>query len=348
MITLRLFHVTDPFRPIETRTFSAGQIELGRDPAAGWPVEDSACELSRRHCRFHFKEGVVSVRDLSANGVFIGARKRRIERDCEYALAPEEPVYLGQFMVMIEHEAAPAKDCGPRSDDESEAAFNAPLLREPQLNVADIEVGEGWAPADRRGFAVAEAPWLEAFCEGAGIDASAFAGEDPADVARRAGAAYRHAVIGLCDLLGERGALKSHLEMDRTTIGARDNNPFKWADPHRIAIDLLRSGGEPFLQADAAVKASFEDMKRHLICLMAGSRAAVAAAFEEISPVAIEHEAKSQSPLFKGEAYWRTYIARHASALASAHEDAQGPITRAFRTGYERQNRKLDGVATLT
>ena len=47
--------------------------------------------------------------------------------------------------------------------------------------------------------------------------------------------------------MGERTSVKSAYRMDRTTVGAAGNNPFKWADAHRVGVDMLRAGNDGFL-----------------------------------------------------------------------------------------------------
>lgn len=349
MLTLRLFHVTDPFRPIESRTLGAGEVRIGRDPGVDWPVEDAACELSRHHCTVRLKDEKLSLRDLSANGVFVGAARRRLPRDVETMIDFEQPIYLGQFLITVEAALLPANDHEHSAGSSLDAPFHAPMLEEPHLSASDFLVRDNWetqAPAAAR-TQLPDAAFLEAFCEGAGLDPSVFMGEDVADVARRAGAVYRQAVLGLSDLMSERTSLKSEFEMNRTTVGGANNNPFKWAEPHRIALDLLRSGNQPFLSDEAAVKASFEDLKKHLLCLMAGSRAAIAASFEALSPASVEKETDARA-LLKGDRYWRAYQERHAALVAEAHGDAQGVINRAFKTGYEGQVRKLDALSTVS
>ncbi|PZO55578.1 MAG: type VI secretion system-associated FHA domain protein TagH [Alphaproteobacteria bacterium] len=351
MVTLRLFHAADPFRPIETRALAAGVVEIGRDPGVDWLIEDVACELSRRHCALRVSDAGVHVRDLSANGVFVGEERRRLPRDVETLLAAEDALHLGQFMITVDFAMTPANDRAEPQGGSIDAPFHSPMLREPVLSAADFVVSDNWerpSSATPARAALPDAALLEAFCEGAGLDPSVFAGEDPADVMRRAGQVYRQAVLGLADLMGERTSLKSEFEMNRTRVSATENNPFKWADPHRVAVDLLRSGNAPFLSGGAAVNASFQDLKKHLLCLMAGSRAAVAAAFEGLSPSGVEEEAKGHTVLLKGEACWRAFQKRHASLVADARENAQSVINRAFKTGYERHVRKLDGLSTLS
>jgi predicted component of type VI protein secretion system len=352
MVTLRLFHSANPFEAIESRLVANGEIAVGRDPAADWHIEDAACEVSRRHCAILVCEDGVRVRDTSANGVFVGVARRRVEKEVEAPVGYGEPIHLGQYMIVADASAAaPANDVkGP--DGSIDAPFHSPILLEPEVSASSFSVRSAWsdeqpAPSPDR-VCIPDAALLEAFCEGAGIDASAFAAEVPADVMRRAGEAYRQAVIGLCDLMGERTSVKSAYRMDRTTVGASGNNPFKWADPHRVGIDLLRAGNGSFLAGAAAMKDSFEDLKKHLLCLVAGSRAAVAATLEEVGPARIEESVSGRSMLFqiKADACWREFVKRHAQVSADAREDADSAINRAFKAGYERQVRKLDELGT--
>jgi predicted component of type VI protein secretion system len=353
MVTLRLFHNANPFHPIDSRVVAEGEIAIGRDPAADWHIEDAACELSRRHCAILVSEEGVRVRDLSANGVYVGAARKRIAKDFYVQVELDEPIHLGQYMIVAADGAyIPANDTG--EDASIDAPFHSPILHEPEVSASSFVVRSAWSEESASAAAqtprtrLPDAALLEAFCEGAHIDGSMFAGEAPADVMRRAGEAYRQAVIGLCDLMGERTSVKSAYRMDRTTVSASGNNPFKWTDAHRVGIDLLRAGNGSFLSGASAIKDSFEDLKKHLLCLMAGSRAAVAATLEEVSPAAVEDEVKSQSFLFqaKSEASWRTFLKRHAQVSADARENADSAINRAFKAGYERQVRKLDGLGT--
>ena len=353
MVTLRLFHNANPFQAIETRVAADGEIAIGRDPAADWHIEDAACEVSRRHCSIHISADGVRVRDMSANGVFVGSARQRIAKDIYTQVSFDEPIHLGQYMIVVD-EGAPAAANENEPDASIDAPFHSPMLHEPEVSTSSFSVRTAWNDTQPASAPVADRPripdaaLLEAFCEGAGIDASAFAAEVPADVMRRAGEAYRQAVIGLCDLMGERTSVKSTYRMDRTTVSATGNNPFKWADAHRVGIDILRAGNGSFLAGSAAITDSFEDLKKHLLCLVAGSRAAVAATLEEIGPVRIEEGLKGKSMLFqtKVDACWRDFVKRHAQISSDARENADSAINRAFKAGYERQVRKLDELGT--
>lgn len=347
MVTLRLFHSGDPFRSIEARTLAEGEICVGRDASADWRLEDSACELSRRHCTIVATATGVRVRDLSVNGVFLGPDKHRLERDVETELQVDDVIHLGPYMLVIEAPQS-ANDRSAKTDAAPlDAPFHSPILHEPDVSASAFAVRAQWetpAPTPAPGGRLPDAELLEAFCEGAGLDPSLFAGDSPSEVLRRAGAVYRQAVLGLSDLMSERTSLKSAYRLDRTTVGSAGNNPFKWASAERVALDLLRATKGPFLSADAAINESFRDLKKHMLCLMAGSRAALAAAIDELAPERAEESAKGSLLQSRAELAWREYQKRHRSLAADARESADSAINRAFKAGYERQLRRLDDM----
>src|SRR5207237_10407168 len=136
---------------------------------------------------------------------------------------------------------------------------------------------------------------LEAFCEGAGLDASLLSSEDPTEIMRRAGAVYRQMVLGIGDLMAERDRARGQYKLSRTTIGGANNNPFKWAPTQRLAIDLLLAGESSFLSGPAALKASFRDVKKHLVATFAGLRASLRAAVDSFAPAAVEPAAAGRA-----------------------------------------------------
>lgn len=208
-------------------------------------------------------------------------------------------------------------------------------------------------PAAAPVVAVAEAPALsaglfEAFCEGANLDPREFSGEDPAAVLKRAGAVYQQMVLGLGDLLSERTSLKNEYRMIRTTVAVEGNNPFKWSPPRRVAVDLLRGSNEGFLQGPAAVRESFEDLKKHLLCLLAGMRASLASTLSALSPTRIESRLKASPMLLRGNrgaAAWTEFGRVFADFQQQADDNADSQINRDFRAAYERQLRDLDGLS---
>jgi predicted component of type VI protein secretion system len=152
---------------------------------------------------------------------------------------------------------------------------------------------------------------------------------------RRVGAIYQQTVIGLASLMAERTRLKSEYQIERTTISAANNNPFKWAPSRRLAQDLLCSRDDGFLGDAEAVRVSFQDLSQHLAAVARGANAAMDAVLETLSPEAVGAEARSAGFSLKGRAAscWEVHAVRHA-ALSAKTPDQDSPIARAFSAAY--------------
>lgn len=346
-VTLRLFHETDPFRQIEARTLSEGELTLGRDESATWVLDDPERAVSRRHCVLTLTDGGLLLRDVSANGTFLGRDRVRAPADTPTKVEPGETLRLGPYLVVVDGEG-PAEAPGARGNAAFDAPFAHPLLRPVEVDDTALSVPTDWAPSaeppPKAAPSATTGSLLDAFCAGAKLDSSAFSGEDPHEVMRRLGVLYQQMVLGLSDLMDERTSIKAEYRMDRTTVRAEGNNPFKWARPQRLAVDLLKERSDGFLTGSAAVNASFGDLKKHLLCLLAGMRGALIAALEGLSPAEVDERIKGETGLLKNKAAlaWNEYGRTYALFLAQAHDDPDSPMNREFRAAYERQLKALD------
>ena len=334
MFLLKLFHEADPLQPIDAHMIAEGTTIIGRDPGADWVICDPECEVSRKHCAVIVEEGALTLQSMGANGVFRGDGDERLPDGETVPIALGDTFSFGKFRVIV--------DRVPFADRSAQSATHTMVMAAPFGD--SPAVPSDWVDAPDSVPMAGDGSLLEAFCEGARLDASAFSGEDPADVMRRAGAIYRQMVLGLGDLMSERSSVKTHYRMDRTTIGAEDNNPFKWAPTQRLAVDLLlrRDGG--FLSGPAALKASFEDVKRHLLCTFAGFRASLLALLEHGRPARIAGRLEGQSRFLKSQAAtcWEEYEQVHAALDQQIAQDQDGPINQAFITAYEEKMHGLD------
>lgn len=341
MVTLRLFHQDDPFNELEARTLESGELTFGRDGKADWSVEDPAREISRFHCTLSLRDDGLSVSDTSSNGVFVGPQRKRVEPGRPAVVAPGDTLRLGRYMIFVDEAEADGRVFdGP---------FHQPVLRIGEGGEAAIGVRADWASPDiefRQLATAGEGALFEAFCEGARLDASAFSGEDPAEVMRRLGAVYRQMVLGLSDLMTERTVAKGDFNLERTTVRSEGNNPFRWAQAHRVAVDLLKSREDGFLSGPAAVRVSFEDLKKHLLCMLAGLKAAVSSTLDNLSPETVEEQLSGRSFLSRGGAAWSEYARRHAEFKRQAGDDPNSPVNRDFRSAYERRLQELDAMST--
>ena len=343
MVTFRLFHESDPFRQLATRQLDAGELTVGRDEDADWVIPDPERRMSRLHCVLAVQDGRLLLRDTSSNGVFVGEERRRLPPLEPTPVAPGEVLRLGGFLIAVDPEAD--------GRDGFDAPFNQPMLKPMSVSGDALAVPTDWdappaasPPPPSRG--AQEGALLEAFCEGAGLDASAFSGEDPAEVMRRLGAVYRQMVLGLGDLMSERTTLKSEYRMSRTSVRAEGNNPFKWAPAHTVAVDLLKARDDGFLSGPAAVRDSFEDLKKHLLCILAGLRAALGATLEALDPAAVDDLLKGRAFVLQGRnaAAWTEYLRLYDEVRRQADNDPDSPLSRAFRQAYERQLLALDAM----
>lgn len=310
MYVCRLFHRDQPFEQLDARLLggeTAARLSIGRDPAADWSLDDAEGILSRIHFTLACEDDALTLTDSSTNGTFLpdGARA---PRGTPVPLAARDTVRFGALTLLIDR----AADGGaPDNTRIMPAAVAQPMPRE-WLDAPS-------APAEPRPPHRDES-LIEAFCEGAKLDSSGLSGEDPADLMRRVGALYQQTVLGLATLMAQRAAFKGDHDLDRTTIGATDNNPFKWAPTRKLAMALLRLREPGFLSDADAVRACFEDIAHHLDGVAAGGEAALRAALDHLSPQAIETEAEAQGFSLRSRAavYREVHAQRHAALAAGA------------------------------
>lgn len=323
MFVCRLFHRDQPFEQVDARFIADGQMTLGRDPSADWTLADPEGVLSRIHCTLAVEGGTLTLRDSSTNGSWLDDGSRA-PRDVAVPIAPRQAVKLGAFTLLV--------DRPPQADDGA-------ALSSTTLAGAGTALPSDWIDAVRTPAGAAashrDASLLEAFCEGARLDASAFSGEDPVELMKRLGAIYQQTVIGLAGLLAERSRIKGAHHLERTTIGAADNNPFKWTASRRLAQDLLCARPQGYLSAVDAVRASFVDVTAHCAAVVDGAREAVDAAAAHLAPEAIASEAAAAGFSLRGKAAacWDVHGRRHA---ALGKLDGDGIVAAAFRDGYSR------------
>lgn len=327
MFLLRLFLQSDAAQPVGAHMLRDGTTIVGRDPAADWPIADADCEISRHHLEFVYRDGSLVLRPLGANGVFFEGGGERLADGKEVPLALGDAVTFGKYRLVVDSIPFPAR---------SGASFDRTMVFAAPFG-EKAEIPTDWPDADELPCLKSHESLLEAFCEGAKLDVSALSLEEPAEIMRRAGAIYRQMVLGLGDLVSERSVAKADLRMDRTTIDARDNNPFKWAPTRRLATDLLLGKEAGFLSGPAAIKASFEDLKQHMLGTLSGFGAALRAALEALSPEAIHKRLEGQSLFLKSRPVqaWAEYESAHSDLRRQIVEGADGAVNHAFVTAYE-------------
>jgi predicted component of type VI protein secretion system len=325
MVTLRLIDERDPFRPTASRELTQGEMSVGRDPGADWRIDDPDRKLSRIHCVFSVdRDGAVNVRDTSSNGVFRESGDR-LPLGEPMPVKIGDGVRIGNFMIYVDRAMVSPPELSAAVEPPSRAT--TPALDQPPVHDGTL---------------------IEAFCQGAQIDSSHFAAQDPAELFRRLGAIYRETVTGLGGLMEDRSIARQGIDLDRTTIGASHNNPFKWASPARVTLDLLRGGNEAFMSGAEAVASSFRDIRSHLAALSGAARSAITNTLATLDPAAIEEEGARNTSLFstgRAAANWKQYRMLHKQLVQSSEGDAHLALVTALRAADAAARDKADGAA---
>ncbi len=330
MYICRLFHRDRPFEQVDARLIADGRVGIGRDPSADWPLHDPDATLSRLHCVLSVEGGRLLLYDKSTNGVFLrdGARA---PQDAPLELKAGESFWLGTLSILVEQV------------DDAEMDAAATTLLTPSWS-GPTPVASEWAEGPGAS-AHRDASLIEAFCQGARLDASALSSEDPAELMQRVGAIYRQTVLGLAALMADREQVKRTHQLKSTTISARDNNPFKWAPSRKLAEDLLCGREAAFLADAAAVRASFADLSRHMAGLVGGAQAAVDRVTSELDPAGIDTEARANASLLRGRAAVALdMLTKRHARLSGGSGAPDATLQGAFGQGYERASNAVEAA----
>jgi predicted component of type VI protein secretion system len=320
MFICRLFHRDRPFEQIEARLLADGATTVGRDPNADWPLPDPEATLSRLHCTLTVENDRLFLRDTSTNGTLVEGEP--VVRDTTVELRSRQSLHLGSLIIVVDK---------PSQGD----AVGAATTLHAGLEIGRTPVPDRWIDGAQAPVAHRDGPLIEAFCEGAGLDVSGLSGEEPHELMRRVGAIYQQTVLGLATLMSDRARVKSQADLDRTTIAASANNPIKWTPSRKLGQALL-SGNQPgFMAGEDAVRASFEDLGRHMAALAEGANAAANLTARTLAPDTIDAEAREQASLLRSlhVLRWETYLRRYNDLVAG---DGDNALRRAFIEAYAR------------
>lgn len=324
MYMLQLFDADDMLTPVDVRLIRDGILRIGRDADADWAIADPDCALSRAHCELAVTGDSLTLRSLGANGVFDDDTGERYPDATDVALPVPSALRLGRFRMVATQ--AP--------HDDSVIDSGRTMVLTPPLG-SSVEVPSEWSDATAAPIA-SGGSLLEAFCQGAGLDCSQLSEEEPEEIMRRAGAVYRQMVLGIGDLMAERDLARARYRLTRTTISGSNNNPFKWAPTQRLAIDLLLVGSTGFLSGPAALKASFRDVKRHLVATFAGLQGSLRAAIGTFDPAALDTAIADRATLLKSRTALQmgAVAERHADLVRQLDEASPGSLDHAFVAAY--------------
>ena len=301
--TLTLFDDANPTQELGTRTVQQPLTVVGRNPTADWVIEDEDCYISRNHLQFRVIAGLLFVRPLGLNGVYIGTPPQKIPDDVDVLIEAGHSLSFGRYRVDVSAEDNAAE-----------------IVRTHAREASSLSKSESF----------------DAFCEGAQLDPSHFIAEDPVLLMKEAGAIYRQIVVGLGGLLRARSDVREQIASDRTAISHRDNNLIKWAPAQRLLIDLLINKEEGFIGGAAAIEASLRDLESHLISVMAGHHSAVRAILDHLCPPKSGDRSAKRFFSSNGAPALKQVEQAQAELLRELEGQTDGLIRQSFAEGYER------------
>jgi len=186
----------------------------------------------------------------------------------------------------------------------------------------------------------ADAPDWAAFCAGAGLEADEL--RLSPDAMHRLGVMYRQVVLGLSDLIQDRAAFKDEFRVERTQLSIGRNNPLKHLPPLDSAKVLLGESLPGFMATDEAVRAAFEDIKKHQLAMLAGVQHALNAVFERLAPAEIDRLITKAAGDKRGLRFtrginpWTVYQTVFEALRRDATANVNSVMSMAFRDGYEK------------
>lgn len=164
-------------------------------------------------------------------------------------------------------------------------------------------------------------------------------------------AVLRETTARLLEILRARSSIKNELRLERTMIGALENNPLKFsARPEDALAYMFEDRGGAFLRAEAAIRDSFDDLADHQVAVLAGMRAAYHAMLAQFDPAQLEKRfgAGSAGLLANRKARnWEAYQEYYARLSADAENAYSRLFGETFASAYEAQIDDLKSARRL-
>jgi type VI secretion system protein ImpI/type VI secretion system protein len=183
---------------------------------------------------------------------------------------------------------------------------------------------------------------LAAFLAGAGMaDLVRRRAVPPEELMRCLGAAFRAFVEGLREVLITRASIKSEFRIEQTIIAARGNNPLKFSPSVEDALAaMLGESRGAFMDAEAAVRDSLDDVKQHEMATITAMQAGLRAVLARLEPAALRDEADAAGglnllPAQRRARAFELFEVRFAEMLRDVENTTDGTFARAFARAYE-------------
>ncbi|GGF11174.1 phosphopeptide-binding protein [Aliidongia dinghuensis] len=167
-------------------------------------------------------------------------------------------------------------------------------------------------------------------------------------VMERVGRMLAALVPGLMEILAARGSTKQEFHIERTMLGAHDNNPLKFAGSVDEAMRVMLLQHVPgFLPVDEAVTQALGDVKAHQLAVLAGMQTALKTVIGRFEPGQLEARLERSSllegilPQARKAKYWDLFRALHGEIVRELQDDLQKLFGADFAEAYRAQVERL-------
>ncbi|MFD1881854.1 type VI secretion system-associated FHA domain protein TagH [Paracoccus pacificus] len=164
---------------------------------------------------------------------------------------------------------------------------------------------------------------VAAFCRGAGLPPANYANVPAEQLAEMLGASLRHVAREVMLSLQDRATAKHFaLTVDRTMLGASDNNPLKFLpDPDQAIEAMFLRPRAGFQAGPAAMDEALKDLRLHQVALFAALQPALAKLLGDLAPESVEAEAEGARIAGNRKAKaWDIFVTRW-DAKTAPHEN---------------------------
>ncbi len=149
----------------------------------------------------------------------------------------------------------------------------------------------------------------------------------------------KNSMSGLMKMMISRTHLKNEFRLSMTTIQSNENNPFKFCiNDEQLIYYLLVKPMPGYLNAEQAVKESFEELQAHQLGVMAGMKSAVNSLLDKFSPKKLikRSRVKSLGLSSKKSQYWDSFTDAYEE-IKDEDDAFTIPFSNEFSKAYERQ-----------
>jgi type VI secretion system protein len=189
-----------------------------------------------------------------------------------------------------------------------------------------------------------------ALLKAAGLDGIALNEAEGLAMMERIGRMLSTLVPGLIEILAARGSTKQEFHIERTMLGAHDNNPLKFAGSADEAMRVMLLQHVPgFLAIDQAVDQAIGDIKTHQLAVLAGMQVALKTVIGRFEPRQLEARLERSSlldgilPGARKARYWDLFRTLHGEIVHELQDDLQKLFGADFAEAYRTQIDRLAG-----